>query len=205
MVLSYHGLGMIKASIGDTTVVFNPIAEAPGLRASKFGADLALVSLNDPGYNGITQASRGDRVPFAVTGPGEYEVGGIFIKGVGTPGPGGRINTIYSLMWDGIKLIHLGVPATTEISPRDKEALGAVDILFVPLGAAGGLEAKAAAKFVTAFSPRLVIPVDYDERSSLPVFLKEVGAEGKSPVPSLSLKRKDLQDKETEVAVLALS
>lgn len=196
-------MGMVKASVGDTVVVFNPIAEAPGLKASKFGADIALVSVNDPGYNGIEQASRGDRVPFAITGPGEYEVGGIFVKGVGTKGPGDKFNTIYSVVWDGIRLVHLGVLGQADLPTKATEQIGEVDILFVPVAASGGITTKEVAKVMTSLSPKIVIPVDYQSDAELKVFLKEAGAESKAAVPSLQVKRKDLVDKETEVVVLA--
>src|SRR3990167_6475574 len=95
MIISHYGLGMVKIQQGETVVVFNPIGEVPrgrgDLKTLKFGADIALVSLNDPGYNGVANAARGERVPLLVDGPGEYEVGGIFIKGFAT----GKINTAY--------------------------------------------------------------------------------------------------------------
>jgi hypothetical protein len=85
MVISYFGVGMVKVQLGDTVIVFNPIGESAEHKAVKFGSDVALVSLLDPAWNGVENAARGDRQPFIVNGPGEYEVNGIFIKGCLSP------------------------------------------------------------------------------------------------------------------------
>jgi L-ascorbate metabolism protein UlaG (beta-lactamase superfamily) len=201
MVISHYGLGMVKIGQGDTVIAFNPIGDTKDFKSINFGADLALVSLNDSHYNGVDHMSRGERVAFVVDGPGEYEVSGIFIKGFGTRGPREKINTVYSLVLDEIRLAHLG--ALTELLPTEVvEKLGVVDVLFVPVGGGGTLEPKLAAKVVTTLNPKIVIPVDYDDEAQLKTFLKEIGAEGKAPVESLQVKRKDVADKETEVVVI---
>jgi L-ascorbate metabolism protein UlaG (beta-lactamase superfamily) len=201
MVISYYGLGMVKVVQGDTTIAFNPIGETKDYKSINFGSDIALVSVNDPHYNGIDHMSRGDRVPFVVDGPGEYEVSGIFVRGLGTRGPREKINTIYSLVLDEIRLAHLGA-LTEPLTPETVEKLGVVDVLFVPVGGGGTLEAKQAAKMVTTLNPKIVIPVDYDDDKMLHAFLKEVGSENGKPVESLTIRRKDVADKETVVVVI---
>src|SRR3989344_6269327 len=138
MVISHYGLGMVKVQQGETVLVFNPIdqvsKERPDLKTLKFGADVALVSLNDPAYNGISNAARGDRVPFSATGPGEYEIGGVFVKGFDTAGPEAKINTAYSVGFEQLRLLHLGALTDPKLSDKLAEGVGAVDILFVPVG-----------------------------------------------------------------------
>lgn len=208
MVISHYGAGMIKITQGETTLVFNPIGESAAFKPVKFGADLALVSLNDSRYNGAENAARGERVPFLVNGPGEYEVGGIFVKGFATEGPAGKINTVYSLVLEGTNLVHLGALANADLSAgqvglpaKAVEELGTIDVLFVPVGN-DFLPTKAAAKVATNLESRLVIPVDYESEVALKTFLKEFGAEKAETVESLSLKRKDILDKEGEVVVI---
>lgn len=202
MVISHYGAGMVKVAQGETTAVFNPIGESPDYKTVKFGADLALVSLDDKRYNGAENAARGERIPFVVNGPGEYEVGGIFIKGFGTAGPKGKINTAYSLVLEGTNLVHLGALSQEEIPAKIIEELGMIDVLFVPIGNNELLSPKAAAKLATNLGSRLVIPVDYDSEDKLKTFLKEFGTEKPAVLESLTFKRKDILEKEGEVVVI---
>ena len=81
MIITYNGLQFFKISQGEMTMAFNPVSKSSksGI-SSKFGADIALVTTNHPDYNGVEQLSHGDRVPFVVSGPGDYEVKEIFIR-----------------------------------------------------------------------------------------------------------------------------
>ena len=201
MVISHYGLGMVKIGQGDMVIAFNPIGDIKDFKAINFGADIALVSVNDPHYNGVDHMSRGERIPFVVAGPGEYEISGVFVRGLGTRGPKEKINTVYSLVLDEIRLVHLG--ALTEVlTPAQVEQLGVVDVLFVPVGGGGTLEPKAAAKLVTTLNPKIVIPIEADDEASLKTFLKEVGATAGAPVESLQVRRKDLADKETVAMII---
>ena len=64
-------------------LAFNPVSKSSktGISAH-FGSDIALITTNHPDYNGIEQLSHGERTPFVISGPGDYEIKDIFIKGV---------------------------------------------------------------------------------------------------------------------------
>ena len=111
------------------------------------------------------------------------------------------INTIYALSVDSINIVFLGALSDTEIPKEAWEAIDGPDILFVPVGGNGVLDAKQAAKFASSLEPKMIIPMDYDS-SSLKLFLKEIGEEKAEVVDKLTLKRKDLENKESEVVVL---
>ena len=64
MVITYHGGEFFKVTFGDTTLAFNPISKDSPLKTTKFGADIALISLNHPDMNGVEQVHHGDRPPF---------------------------------------------------------------------------------------------------------------------------------------------
>ncbi len=202
MVISHYGLSMVKVAQGDTVIVFNPIGKGGDSEPVRFGADLALVSLKDTNYNGLDQVSRGDRVPFVIDGPGEYEVSGVFIKGWETAGPEGKINTVYSLVVDGIKLVHLGALTTAELPAAVTEGLGAVDIVFAPVAVGESLSPKQAAALAADLEPKLIIPVASENEGAAKIFLKELGAEGRPTVESLAVKRKDLLEKQGEVVII---
>ncbi len=82
MVITYLGGAFIKVQFGDITIAVNPVSkDSKKLKPSRFGADIALVSLNHADFSGLDQVSFGERQAFSVTGPGEYEIKGVFIKG----------------------------------------------------------------------------------------------------------------------------
>lgn len=205
MIITYFGKEFFKIEQGKMVLAFNPVSKGSktGVTA-KFGADIALSTTNHPDYNGLEQLSHGERTPFAVTGPGDYEIKEIFIKGLmsnSTIGTKKYINTIYSFSVDNINIVFLGALSDSEISKEAREAINNPDILFVPVGGGNVLDAKIAAKLASTLEPKLIIPMDYDS-VSLKTFLKESGEEKAEVVDKLTLKLKDLEGKEGEVIVL---
>ncbi len=82
MVITHHGGQCFKVSFGDTTLAFDPISKQSKLGgAVKFGADVALISLRHPNFNGADQVAFGNKEPFVINGPGEYEVGDMTARG----------------------------------------------------------------------------------------------------------------------------
>ena len=205
MIITYFGKQFFKIQQGDMVLAFNPVSKNSKTGISThFGSDIALVTTNHPDYNGIEQLSHGEREPFVVSGPGDYEVKEIFIKGVISNSNIANkkyVNTIYLLTVDGIDIAFLGALSDVEISKESREAIEEPDILFIPVGNKGLLDAKQAAKFASSLEPGLIIPMDYDNES-LKIFLKEMGEEKAEVVDKLTLKKKDLEGKEGEVVVL---
>jgi L-ascorbate metabolism protein UlaG (beta-lactamase superfamily) len=204
MIITYFGKQFFKIQQGEMVIAFNPVSKVSktGISA-KFGADIALVTTNHPDYNGVDQLIHGDRALFVVSGPGDYEVKEIFIKGVLSEGPNTQktyVNSIYSLTVDNINLCFLGAVSNGDISKEVREAVGDPDILFVPVGGKDILDAKAASKLASSLEPKMIIPMDYDD-AALKAFLKEIGSEKAEVVDKLTLKRKDLDNKEGEVVV----
>lgn len=205
MIITYFGKQFFKIGQGDMVLAFNPVSKSSktGISAH-FGTDIAFVTTNHPDYNGVEQLSHGEREPFVINGPGDYEIKEIFIKGVlsnALIGGKKHINTIYLFSLDGINIAFLGALSDLELSKESHEAINSPDIVFIPIGGGGMLDAKTAAKFVSSLEPKLIIPMDYDA-STLKAFLKELGEEKAETVDKLTLKRKDLENKEGEVVVL---
>ena len=208
MIITYYGLQFFKLQRGDLTIAVNPISRQSGPPAGgnavRFGADIALVSINHADFNGVENISYGEKTPFIINGPGEYEIKGISIRGFPVKTKyeekGQRINTIYWLSLDGIDLCFLGALDSSTVSEEILEAINNVDILFVPAGK-GILSPSDAYKASLLFEPGIVIPVHY-EQSSLKKFLEEAGAEDVKAIPKLVLKKKDMEGKEGEIIVL---
>ncbi|MES2953674.1 MAG: MBL fold metallo-hydrolase [Patescibacteria group bacterium] len=209
MVLTYYGKACVKVTQGDTTIAFNPFGKGVGDRYPRFGADIVLVSRKSSEYNASENMSAGEKMPFVIDGPGEYEVGGIFIKGYGVPNPenvSGPHNTIYSLVIDDIKLCHLGGLQSSTLPPDTLEQLGEIDIVFVPVWKGDVLPPADAYKLAASLEPKLVIPLanGEDEKDApLATFMKEAGESKNEWVDKLTLKRKDLEGKEGDIILIS--
>lgn len=206
MIISYFGKQFFKVQYGDTVVAFNPISkDSKTGKPSRFGADIVLQSANHPDYNGLEMVSHGEREPFKITGPGDYEIGGLFVKGISDPSMrDGKayINTIFTLSIDNIAIGFLGALSNEKLASEAREAMGDLDIVFVPLGENGTVSSSTAYKLAVSLEPKLIIPMDFSE-AELKTFLKEGGQEKKDTLDKLTIKRKDLEGKQGEIVVLA--
>jgi hypothetical protein len=208
MVITYQGIESFKIQFGDIIIGYNPISKESKFKPTRFGADIVLTSSNHEDLNGTENCIFGDKKPFVISGPGEFEVKGVFIRGFLSQtkyGGDPLINTIYSLTLENMNLCFLGAISTKEISSETEEALDGIDILFVPIGGDGVLEASDAYKLAVSLEPKIIIPMHYGdvgEKNALKTFLKEGGAEKATTTDKLTLKKKDLEGKEAEIVVI---
>jgi L-ascorbate metabolism protein UlaG (beta-lactamase superfamily) len=133
--------------------------------------------------------------PRLLNGPGEFEIGNVFITGVRTNGRSTQTadnvrNTVYVFDYDGVTVAHLG-DLSNVLSQTDIEALGTVNIALVPVGGGAGLTAAKAAEMVSLLEPGIVVPMHYQtpacklDLDPLDKFLKEMGLGEVVPIPSL--------------------
>jgi L-ascorbate metabolism protein UlaG (beta-lactamase superfamily) len=206
MIITYLGKQFFKISQGDLVLAFNPISkESKVSKGSRFGSAMALSTANHPDFNGFDMVSHGETVPFAVRGPGDYEVKDIFIKGVMTETELDKkkyINTIYSLSIEGISLCFLGAVKAGNIDAQIREQITEPDILFIPVGNEELMTAGEAYKLAVSLEPKVIIPMDYDDKT-LKAFLKEAGQEGVKDIEKLTIKAKELVGREAEIVVLS--
>jgi L-ascorbate metabolism protein UlaG (beta-lactamase superfamily) len=204
MIISYLGGECFKISQGDLTLAFNLPSKNSKQKSVKFGSDIVLVSQDHEDFNGVENAAFGEREPFVVKGPGEYEVKEIAIRGFGSESnyDGKHINTIYSVAFEGLNLCFLGALGTTELPASAKQELDDIDILFLPIGGDGVLDYASAYKLGVQLEPKAIIPMHYTPQT-LKSFLKEAGAEKVETLDKLTIKKKDLDGKEGEIVVLA--
>ncbi len=212
MIVTYLGHQFFKIQHGDLTIAVNPPSKTSKFKSSKFGADIVLASIRHEDFNGGAEdMSYGERKPFVIQGPGEYEVKGVFIKGL--QGHSGYdmvdwINTIYTMTIDNMRICFLGAQDDKSLSAETKEGLKEIDVLFVPIGGEGVLEATPAYKLAVSLEARIIIPMHFDPKNDftlLQTFLKEGGSKGGAPdmIEKLTIKRKDLDGKEGEIVVLS--
>lgn len=195
---------------GLSTIVTDPYDNSIGYDSPRLKADIVTVSHDAPGHNNV-DAVKGAR---PITGPGEYEIGGVFITGISTHRPDkkkkeaedGAKNTLYLFDFDGLTVAHLGdldhVPTQAQI-----EDLGTVAVVLVPVGGGGGLNAAQAAEVISLIEPSIVVPMHYKTNDvtlkldPLSKFLKEMGLSTVKAEESLTVKKGSLPE-ETHVVVL---
>lgn len=200
------GQECFKVQFGDLTLAFNPPSKASSYKVNKFGANIVLQSIEHEDMNGGEDFAYGDKKPFVISGPGEYETGGIFINGIQGEtnyGDEKRINTIYSLTVDGISMLFLG-PQSAPLPSNLSAIVDTVDLVFVPVGGNGAYEPKEAYKVASNLEPKMIIPMHFknEKDEALHVFLKEAG-EKLAAVDKLTIKKKDLEGKDEDVVVLS--
>jgi len=208
MIITYHKRALVKVSFGDTTLAFNPLSKDGSEKPVKFGADLVFVAINHTDYNGVDSATYGERAPFVVDGPGEYEVNDLFVRGIGTLiqlGKKSYINSIYTVRLEDITLCHLGALNDKEaINNEVREKIGEVDVVFAPISGEGALSPAAAHKIATELAPSFIVPLYDGDSVALETFLKEEGksAEKIERQEKLVLKKKDIGG-DTQIVVLS--
>lgn len=204
MVITHHGGQFFKITFGDITLAFDPISKQSKLASTKFGADIAFVSINHPDFNGIDQVTHGNKAPHVVKGAGEYEFGQVTARGFGvkTTYDGiERFNNIYQVRLEDTNIIFLGALGSAEIDPKILGELGDIDILFVPIGGGNVLDVPAATKLAVKLEAKLIIPMHFD-KTSLTAFLKEIGSEAALKTDKLTIKKKEISELEGEVRVI---
>jgi L-ascorbate metabolism protein UlaG (beta-lactamase superfamily) len=191
------------------SVVTDPYDHAVvGYSELNLKADIVTVSNKAPGHS-FTKAVKGTK--WQLNGPGEYEIGGVFLTGVPTgksDKQGNGRNMVFVFDYDGVNVAHLGnlkaVPSRKEV-----EAFGSVNVLLVPVGGGSGLNAAKAAEVVNILEPGIVIPMHYNtpeskiELKNLNAFLKQMGLGSKyDEQETLKVTQRDIPE-DTRVVVLS--
>lgn len=200
MEITWLGHSCFRLKGSDVIVLTDPCGPDYGYNIGKLAANIVTVSHQHADHNYV-QAVNGARV---ISGPGEYEFGGVLIIGVPTyhddeNGAQRGKNTVFLIKIDDIAICHLGDLGHL-LSSQQVELLGNIDVLLIPVGGVYTIDAALAAKVVRQLEPKYVIPMHYKtpvEKSKIePVdrFLKEMGAGQLEPASKLSVTRTNLPD-----------
>ena len=211
MVITWYGQSCFKIQSGDLVIVTDPFGKDIGMTPPRFKADVVIVTHEHFDHNNVDSIPEG---AFIVRGPGEYEIKGIAITGIPTfhdksQGKERGRNTVYVIEMEEMRMAHLGDFGEGEIRPETLEAMGEVDILFVPVGGTYTIDAETAAEVVNAIEPKIVIPMHFAipgvkvKLDGASDFLKEMGVKTQSAEERLTIKKKDSSESEsTRVVVL---
>ena len=202
------GLSCFRIRGSQAIVITDPFPPGLGYTLGKQTADIVTVSHQHPSHSYDQGVSSEHRL---VKGPGEYEISGVLILGIGAfhdsvKGQSRGKNTIYLMEIDGMNVLHLGDIGHV-LGDEQAEEIGNVDILLVPVGGVATINAAMAAEVIRKLEPKVVIPMHYKtdkgSRDLEPVenFLKEMGQAAIEPRPKFTVSKSNLPIS-TQVVVL---
>ncbi|HUS93681.1 MAG TPA: MBL fold metallo-hydrolase [Patescibacteria group bacterium] len=205
MEIIWYGQSCFRLSErGQAIIVTDPYDGSIGLPSLKVRGDVVTISHDSPSHNNVAAVS-GSR--HSLKGPGEYEIGGVFITGIATNEQADQTeNVLFLFDYGYVTIAHLGdmakVPSQTKI-----EALEQVDVLLVPVGGGKSLNAAQAAELISMLEPGIVIPMHYHipgldhGLEDVERFLKEMGVTRPEEETSFKISSSSLSD-ETQVILL---
>ena len=212
MIINWLGQSCFKIQDKDATLVTDPYGASVGFKLPRLSADIVTTSHDHDDHNNVSAVSGVNGSPFIISGPGEYEIKGIFVYGIPawhdkSEGKERGANTIYRIEVEGISIVHLGDLGHT-LSEETVAKLEGVDILLIPVGGKWTIGAHEAVEVISELEPRIVIPMHYKipglkvDVDPVDKFLKEMGASKAEKLPKLKIVKKDLPQEETKVILL---
>jgi L-ascorbate metabolism protein UlaG (beta-lactamase superfamily) len=126
-------------------------------------ADVLLVTHDHLDHNGV-EAIGGDPLVLDTAGTHESPLGavvGIASEHDAVAGTQRGANTIFRFALDGTNFAHFGDFGQPALRPEQREALGEVDVLILPVGGGPTIAPDAAAALVREVRPSLVVPMHF--------------------------------------------
>jgi L-ascorbate metabolism protein UlaG (beta-lactamase superfamily) len=186
--IQYLGHSCFRLRGREGIVLCDPFDRSVGADIGRPTAHIVTVSHAHPDHANVATVKPMRESIFAIEGPGEYEVGGVMITGVRTfhdKHKGAELgnNTVYVIEMDDVVFCHLG-DLGHELTTHQLDAIGNVDVLFVPVGGGETIGPSEAVSVISQLEPRIVVPMHYavpgqspsgDELSPLEKFTHEIG------------------------------
>lgn len=206
MEITWLGHSCFRVKGKETTLITDPYYEDIAYTWVPPTANIVTVSHPHSGHSNSGGVGGGPKV---ITRPGEYEIGGVFVIGLGNfhdsdDGNSRGRNTSYLIKMEEMKVCHLGdlghVP-----SARQVQELSDLDVLIIPVGGVSTIDGKAAAEIVRLLNPRVVIPMHYGTEvvtwlEPLEKFTTQMGLREITPQPKLVVTKSSIPP-ETKVVV----
>jgi L-ascorbate metabolism protein UlaG (beta-lactamase superfamily) len=169
------GQSAFRLATDDATVVVDPMGDVAALAArgglkleyppiEGIRADLVLVTHEHADHNGVDRIEGDPVVVRSTAGRFDSPVGEVVAIAsehddvAGTKrGP----NTIFVFELGGVRVAHFGDFGQRALRDEQAAAIGALDLLLVPIGGGPTLDAEQAAQVVERLQPRWIVPMHY--------------------------------------------
>jgi L-ascorbate metabolism protein UlaG (beta-lactamase superfamily) len=172
--IRWYGQSAYTLTGAERAVTIDPFADMSALLGGRrrfdyppvpeHAADLLLVTHEHADHNGVGAVAGDSHVVRSTAGRFETPAGEVVAvasehdEEAGTSrGP----NTIFVFALDGIRVCHFGDFGQAALRPEQRTAIGAVDVLILPVGGGPTIGAPQAADIARALAPRWVIPMHY--------------------------------------------
>jgi len=174
MQVEWYGQSAFRLSTPETTVAIDPFGDLSGLisRGVQFDyppiegltAELLLITHEHADHNGEEAVGGDPEVIRSTAGQLASPVGevtAIASEHDETAGTERGPNTIFVFELGGLRVCHFGDFGQRELREEQFEAIGATDLLFLPVGGGPTIGAQQAAVIVDWLKPRWVVPMHY--------------------------------------------
>ena len=155
MKLTWYGHACFKLETADGSVVFDPYerGKVPGIELPALEADMVLSSHKHSDHYAPSMVNVSSKTP----GFDILRIACFHDEAEGTKRGRNCISVIES---EGIRLAHMG-DIGHQLSEKQLEKLGEIDIMLLPIGGTYTLNADEAAELVKSARPRAVVPMHY--------------------------------------------
>jgi len=175
MQVRWFGQSAFALTNAETTVVIDPfgdVSETLAARGMRFDypliegveADLVLVTHEHRDHSGVEAIGGDPAVIRSTAGTLESPVGDVVAiasEHDGVAGTQRGPNTVFAFALDGVRIAHFGDFGQPALRDEQAAALGAVDLVFLPVGGEVTLDAVEARAVVDRLGPRWVVPMHY--------------------------------------------
>ena len=174
MEVEWFGQSAFRCSAGEQTVAIDPFGDVSALAAhgmrfdyppiSGLAADLLLITHEHIDHNAAEVIAGSPVILRSTAGRLESplgEVTAIASEHDRAAGTERGANTIFAFTMDGVRVCHFGDFGQRELRAEQAEAIGGVDLLFIPVGGGPTIDAGQAAEIVERLAPRWVVPMHY--------------------------------------------
>jgi len=215
--ISWAGQSCFQISVSNSKdhsaeIVIDPFDEKLGLKLPKLSSDILLVTHDHYDHNN-TKDIKGE--PFLIQSPGEYEVKGVYVRGIPAfhddqEGKERGQSTIYVIEAEDVKFCHMGDFGQKQLTDEQLEKIDGIDVLMIPVG--GGdctIDSVQAQRIISQIEPKVVIPMHYKlpgikiELDDVSKFLKTMGKSAIEPIDKFVIKQSALPKEESlEIVIL---
>ncbi|MBU2540248.1 MBL fold metallo-hydrolase [Patescibacteria group bacterium] len=213
--ITWSGQSFFQISVSNSKdhsaqIAIDPFDAEIGLKVPNVSTDVLLITHNHHDHNN-KKAVKGE--PFLIEGPGEYEIKGIFIKGIpafhdDAQGKERGNITIYTIEAEGLRFCHLGDLGQKQLTDEQVEEIGQIDVLMIPVGGVFTISSQEAVKIISQIEPKIVIPMHYSiphlkiKLDGVDKFLKAIGKNSVVPQEKLLVKLSALPKEGMDIVVL---
>jgi L-ascorbate metabolism protein UlaG (beta-lactamase superfamily) len=187
MQVEWYGQSAFRLTDGATTVFIDPFDDlgpvsARGLRweypaIAGVEADLVLVTHEHFDHNGVGAIGGDPAILRSTAGRLESPIGEVLAVAAEHDAAAGTergANTLFAFTFGGRRIAHLGDLGQAALRDEQAQALGPVDLLFVPVGGGPTIGAEQATEIAARLTARVVVPMHY--RTERIDFLEPVDA-----------------------------